>query len=64
MKTFWGEEPHRAELDDLQKERAALSSSQSKSFLELVKEPSLRWQLYMLFVLAVTTQLSGIQAVE
>lgn len=64
MKTFWGEEPHQAELDDLQKERAALSSTQSKSFLELVKEPSLRWQLYMLFVLAVTTQLSGIQAVE
>lgn len=64
MKTFWGKEPHRADLDDLQKEQAALNSTQSKSLLELVKEPSLRWQLYMLLVLAVATQLSGIQAVE
>lgn len=64
MKTFWGEEPHRAELNDLRKEQAALNIAQSKSFLEVVKEPSLRWQLYMLLVLAVTTQLSGIQAVE
>ncbi|XP_034294464.1 solute carrier family 2, facilitated glucose transporter member 11-like isoform X1 [Pantherophis guttatus] len=63
MKTFWGEEPHRAELDDLRKEQAALNIAQSKSFLEVVKEPSLRWQLYMLLVLAVTTQLSGIQAI-
>ncbi|KAM6423591.1 solute carrier family 2, facilitated glucose transporter member 11-like [Liasis olivaceus] len=63
MKTFWGEGSHQAELDDLQEERAALKSTQSKSVLELVKEPSLRWQLYMLLVLVVTTQLSGIQAI-
>ncbi|XP_063172002.1 solute carrier family 2, facilitated glucose transporter member 11-like isoform X2 [Candoia aspera] len=63
MKAFWGEGVHQAELDDLRKERVALKSAQHKSVLELVKEPSLRWQLYMLLVLVVTTQLSGIQAI-
>ncbi|XP_070618591.1 solute carrier family 2, facilitated glucose transporter member 11-like isoform X3 [Erythrolamprus reginae] len=62
MKTFWGEEPHRAELDDLRKEQEALSSPQSKSLLALAKDPSVRWQLCMMLVLSGTTQLSGIQA--
>ncbi|XP_070618594.1 solute carrier family 2, facilitated glucose transporter member 11-like isoform X6 [Erythrolamprus reginae] len=63
MKTFWGEEPHRAELDDLRKEQEALSSPQSKSLLALAKDPSVRWQLCMMLVLSGTTQLSGIQAI-
>ncbi|XP_062999972.1 solute carrier family 2, facilitated glucose transporter member 11-like isoform X2 [Elgaria multicarinata webbii] len=63
MKTLWGEGSHQAELEDLRKEQAAIQSSRSKSVLELLKEPSLRWQLYVLVLLVVSGQLSGIQAI-
>lgn len=64
METFWGKGQHQAELDELRKERAALKSARSKSIWEVVKDPSLRWQLYMLVLTVVTMQLSGINAVE
>ncbi|XP_066466047.1 solute carrier family 2, facilitated glucose transporter member 11-like [Tiliqua scincoides] len=64
METFWGKGHHQAELDDLRKERATLKSARSKSVWEVVKDPSLRWQLYMLVLTVVTMQLSGIHAVD
>ncbi|XP_066466053.1 solute carrier family 2, facilitated glucose transporter member 11-like [Tiliqua scincoides] len=64
METFWGKGHHQAELDDLRKERATLKSARSKSVWEVVKDPSLRWQLYMLVLTVVTMQLSGINAVD
>uniref|UniRef100_A0ABM5F2L2 Major facilitator superfamily (MFS) profile domain-containing protein n=1 Tax=Pogona vitticeps TaxID=103695 RepID=A0ABM5F2L2_9SAUR len=65
MKTLWGEKHHhQEELEDLRKEQAAQQSSRSRGILEVAKEPSLRWQMYILLLSGVTLQLSGIQAVE
>ncbi|XP_044300059.1 solute carrier family 2, facilitated glucose transporter member 11-like, partial [Varanus komodoensis] len=63
MRTLWGDGPHQAELEDLRKEQAATPSSRGRSVLELLREPSLRWQLYMLITVVVTMQLSGVQAI-
>lgn len=65
MKTLWGgKHHHQAELEDLRREQAAQQSSRRRGILEVAKEPSLRWQMYMLVLSGVTLQLSGIQAVE
>lgn len=34
------------------------------SVLELMKEPAIRWQLYMIIILTTSVQLCGINAVE
>uniref|UniRef100_A0A670JZH5 Major facilitator superfamily (MFS) profile domain-containing protein n=1 Tax=Podarcis muralis TaxID=64176 RepID=A0A670JZH5_PODMU len=61
MKTLWGRGPHQVELDDLRKQQSALWST--KSVLEVMKDPALRRQLYILFLLAVTLQLTGIHTI-
>nr|XP_020654819.1 solute carrier family 2, facilitated glucose transporter member 11-like isoform X3 [Pogona vitticeps] len=64
MKSLWGEKHHhQEELEDLRKEQAAQQSSRSRGILEVAKEPSLRWQMYILLLSGVTLQLSGIQAI-
>lgn len=64
METLWGKGPHQEELEDLRAERAALQSGRSKGVWEVVRDPALRWQLYMLVLTVVAMQLSGINAVE
>ncbi|XP_061459282.1 solute carrier family 2, facilitated glucose transporter member 11-like [Rhineura floridana] len=66
MKTLWGDSlALQAELDDLRKQQAALQrSTRSKSVLELLKAPALRWQLFFLVLVVVAMQLSGIHVVE
>lgn len=64
MKALWGEGQHQAELEDLKKQSDAMKSTKILSICELMKEPSLRWQLYMLVLIVSTVQLCGINAVE
>ncbi|KAJ6659183.1 hypothetical protein lerEdw1_019486 [Lerista edwardsae] len=63
METLWGKGPHQAELEDLRAERAALQSARSKGVWAVVRDPALRWQLYLLVLTVVTMQLSGINAI-
>ncbi|XP_053135118.1 solute carrier family 2, facilitated glucose transporter member 11-like isoform X2 [Hemicordylus capensis] len=63
MKILWGEGHHQAELEDLRKELATLKGTRSSSVWEVVKDPSLRWQVYTLLLLVITMQLSGINAI-
>ncbi|KAJ7309678.1 hypothetical protein JRQ81_007737 [Phrynocephalus forsythii] len=66
MKTLWGEKHHhhhQAELDDLRRQQAAQQSSRRRGILEVAKDPSLRWQMYILVLSGVALQLSGIQAI-
>uniref|UniRef100_A0A7M4DZU2 Major facilitator superfamily (MFS) profile domain-containing protein n=1 Tax=Crocodylus porosus TaxID=8502 RepID=A0A7M4DZU2_CROPO len=64
MKQLWGEGDHQEDIDDLMKEKAALKSTKTMGVLELIKEPSLRWQMNILILLVMTLQLSGLNAVE
>lgn len=41
-----------------------MTSTKTLRVLELIKEPSMRWQLYILMTVMTTLQLCGINAVE
>ncbi|EMP32137.1 Solute carrier family 2, facilitated glucose transporter member 11 [Chelonia mydas] len=63
MKQFWGEGTHQAEIDDMMKEKATMKSTKILSVLELMKEASLRWQLYTIIIIIVTLQICGINTI-
>ncbi|NWX84189.1 GTR5 protein, partial [Nothoprocta ornata] len=63
IRQLWGEGRHQAEIEDIMKEKATMKTTKILSVLELIKEPSLRWQLYMLITMTATFQLCGINAV-
>lgn len=46
------------------KEKGAMASTKTLRVLEVIKERSLRWQLYILMTVMTTLQLCGINAVE
>uniref|UniRef100_A0A663MBT4 Major facilitator superfamily (MFS) profile domain-containing protein n=1 Tax=Athene cunicularia TaxID=194338 RepID=A0A663MBT4_ATHCN len=64
IRKLWGEGDHQAEIDDIMKEKVAMTSTKTLRVLELIKERSLRWQLYILMTVMTTLQLCGINAVE
>ncbi|NXL61104.1 GTR7 protein, partial [Chordeiles acutipennis] len=64
IRKLWGEGDHQAEIDDIMKEKAAMTSTKTLRVLEVIKERSLRWQLYILMTVMTTLQLCGINAVE
>uniref|UniRef100_K7F6Z8 Solute carrier family 2, facilitated glucose transporter member 5 n=1 Tax=Pelodiscus sinensis TaxID=13735 RepID=K7F6Z8_PELSI len=63
IKQLWGDRDHQAEIDDILKEKAAIKSTKSLRVLEVFKDQSLRWQLYVLVIVMTTLQLSGVNAV-
>ncbi|NWI35822.1 GTR7 protein, partial [Picathartes gymnocephalus] len=64
IRKLWGEGDHQAEIDDIMKEKGAMASTKTLRVLEVIKERSLRWQLYVLMTVMTTLQLCGINAVE
>ncbi|NXP34631.1 GTR11 protein, partial [Leiothrix lutea] len=64
IRKLWGEGDHQAEIDDIMKEKGAMGSTKTLRVLEVIKERSLRWQLYILMTVMTTLQLCGINAVE
>ncbi|XP_061322002.1 solute carrier family 2, facilitated glucose transporter member 11-like isoform X2 [Pezoporus flaviventris] len=62
IRKLWGEGDHQAEIDDIMKEKVAMTSTKTLRVLELIKERSLRWQLYILIIVMTTLQLCGINA--
>ncbi|NXM94359.1 GTR7 protein, partial [Sylvia borin] len=64
IRKLWGEGDHQAEIDDIMKEKGAMTSTKTLRVLEVIKERSLRWQLYILMTVMTTLQLCGINAVE
>ncbi|NXC44819.1 GTR5 protein, partial [Penelope pileata] len=63
IRKLWGEGDHQAEIDDIMKEKVAMTSTKTLRVLEVIKERSLRWQLYILMTVMTTLQLCGINAV-
>uniref|UniRef100_A0A8C4U7J1 Solute carrier family 2, facilitated glucose transporter member 5 n=1 Tax=Falco tinnunculus TaxID=100819 RepID=A0A8C4U7J1_FALTI len=62
IRKLWGEGDHQAEIDDIMKEKAAMTSTKTLRVLEVIKARSLRWQLYILVTVMTTLQLCGINA--
>ncbi|XP_064248371.1 solute carrier family 2, facilitated glucose transporter member 11-like isoform X3 [Passer domesticus] len=63
IRKLWGEGDHQAEIDDIMKEKGAMASTKTLRVLEVIKERSLRWQLYILVIVMTTLQLCGINAI-
>ncbi|NWT16411.1 GTR7 protein, partial [Vireo altiloquus] len=63
VRKLWGEGDHQAEIDDIMKEKGAMASTKTLRVLEVIKERSLRWQLYILMTVMTTLQLCGINAI-
>ncbi|XP_056387222.1 solute carrier family 2, facilitated glucose transporter member 11-like isoform X2 [Hyla sarda] len=63
LKQLWGDRDHQKAIDEMLQEQASRKTGQSVTVLELLREPSLRWQLYMLVALTIALQLCGINAV-
>ncbi|XP_009513400.2 solute carrier family 2, facilitated glucose transporter member 11 isoform X1 [Phalacrocorax carbo] len=63
IRKLWGEGDHQAEIDDIMKEKVAMTSTKTLRVLEVIKERSLRWQLYILMTVMTTLQLCGINAI-
>lgn len=52
-----------AEVEEMQEEQRSLSSLETVSVLQIVRDPSVRWQLVTVLVVNAGMQLSGIDAV-
>ncbi|KAJ1093576.1 hypothetical protein NDU88_006676 [Pleurodeles waltl] len=59
MKQLWGEDDIQEEMDDLMKEQEARRNAQSLSILEILKDRSSRWQLYLSFLMVLTKNICG-----
>ncbi|XP_071428130.1 solute carrier family 2, facilitated glucose transporter member 11-like isoform X1 [Pithys albifrons albifrons] len=63
IRKLWGEGDHQAEIDDIMKEKGTMASTKTMRVLEVIKERSLRWQLYIMMTVMTTLQLCGINAI-
>ncbi|XP_075197911.1 solute carrier family 2, facilitated glucose transporter member 9-like [Anomaloglossus baeobatrachus] len=63
MQRIWGPGDHQITMNEILAEQEMRQTSRSLSVMELVKEPSLRWQLYVVIVITFTLQMSGINAI-
>nr|XP_031362129.1 solute carrier family 2, facilitated glucose transporter member 11-like [Lonchura striata domestica] len=63
IRKLWGDGDYQAEIDDIMKEKGAAASTKTLRVLEVLKERSLRWQLYVLMIVMTTLQLCGINAI-
>ncbi|XP_078521697.1 solute carrier family 2, facilitated glucose transporter member 11-like [Lissotriton helveticus] len=59
MKQLWGEGDIQEEMDDLMKEQEARRKVQCLSILEILRDRSSRWQLYLLFLMILTKNICG-----
>ncbi|XP_061459074.1 solute carrier family 2, facilitated glucose transporter member 11-like [Rhineura floridana] len=63
IQQLWGESDHRAEIEDLKKEKAAGIGAKSLRVREVLQSRALRWQLYLMLTVMSTLQLCGINAI-
>ncbi|XP_042323560.1 solute carrier family 2, facilitated glucose transporter member 11-like [Sceloporus undulatus] len=63
LKQLWGEGDHQAEVDDMLKEQASMKEAKIMNVWELLREKSMRCQLYLLIAIGISLSLSGISAV-
>ncbi|XP_078082215.1 solute carrier family 2, facilitated glucose transporter member 11-like [Mustelus asterias] len=62
LQRLWGKRDFSQELEEMQAERAAISSEKARSVWELCRDPSVRSQLLINMMMSFLIQLSGINA--
>ncbi|XP_053555764.1 solute carrier family 2, facilitated glucose transporter member 11-like [Bombina bombina] len=63
MQKLWGPGEHKYELDGMLAEKKVIEGEQSKSVKDLLKDRSVRWQMFTLVLVCGFIQLIGINAV-
>uniref|UniRef100_A0A8C5LNP7 Major facilitator superfamily (MFS) profile domain-containing protein n=1 Tax=Leptobrachium leishanense TaxID=445787 RepID=A0A8C5LNP7_9ANUR len=63
MKRYWGSGNYHTEIEDILTEQEICKTSKAISILEVVRDRSMRWQLYVIVCISLTLQMSGISAV-
>nr|NP_001339155.2 solute carrier family 2, facilitated glucose transporter member 11-like 2 [Xenopus tropicalis] len=63
LKQLWGDRDHQAEIEEMIEQQRAQKKTGNMGILELLKDPSHRWQLYSMIGLILTMQLSGANAI-
>ncbi|XP_044145660.1 solute carrier family 2, facilitated glucose transporter member 9-like isoform X1 [Bufo gargarizans] len=63
MHRIWGPGDYQSEMNEILSVQEMHKKSKSMTVMELVRDPSQRWQLYVLIVITVTIQMSGINAI-
>uniref|UniRef100_A0ACB8FMT7 Uncharacterized protein n=1 Tax=Sphaerodactylus townsendi TaxID=933632 RepID=A0ACB8FMT7_9SAUR len=63
MRWLWGQEDHKAEMEDLRKEKAAMEKIKIMTILELFRDRTVRCQVYLIIMVALAGPLSGIIAI-
>eukprot|EP00079_Xenopus_tropicalis_P031900 XP_017945671.1 PREDICTED: solute carrier family 2, facilitated glucose transporter member 9-like isoform X2 [Xenopus tropicalis] len=63
LKQLWGDGDYEAVINEMSKEQAARSGGKNLTVLQLLRDPSQRWQLYALIALTIALQLCGVNAI-
>ncbi|XP_062999964.1 solute carrier family 2, facilitated glucose transporter member 11-like [Elgaria multicarinata webbii] len=63
MKDLWGEGHYQVEMEDMMKEKVATRNAKTLTVLEVMREPLLRWPLYITILLIMSIQLCGLSAI-
>ncbi|CAH2295474.1 solute carrier family 2, facilitated glucose transporter member 11-like [Pelobates cultripes] len=63
LKQLWGDRDHQAHIDEIMKDNVSSKMGRKMSVLELLKDPSHRYQILVLIGLILCLQLSGANAI-
>ncbi|XP_069476009.1 solute carrier family 2, facilitated glucose transporter member 11-like [Ambystoma mexicanum] len=63
VQQLWGKGDHREEIEEMKQEKAAMKSIKIMSVLDLLRDRSVRLQIYVMVALMVGMQLCGINAI-
>ncbi|KAM8961117.1 solute carrier family 2, facilitated glucose transporter member 11-like [Pelodytes ibericus] len=63
MKKYWGNDNYQIEIDNMLTEQEICKTTKTMSVLDLLRDHSMRWKLYVVMCLILALQLSGINAI-
>ncbi|KAK3512935.1 hypothetical protein QTP70_030617 [Hemibagrus guttatus] len=64
LQFLWGPGDYKLEIEEMQEEQAAQQGQHNKSLLELLTDPTIRWQCLSLVVLSQCIQFSGVSGIN
>lgn len=64
LKRLWGNKDYSMQVEEMLEEKSALQGVRSHSVMELIRTPTMRWQLLTIVFAFTTLQLCGITAVS
>ncbi|KAM5191684.1 solute carrier family 2, facilitated glucose transporter member 9-like [Mantella aurantiaca] len=63
VRRIWGHGVHQLEFDDIRAQEEIRKNTKNKTVLEVIKDPSMFWQLWTVVIITISLQLSGINAI-